>query len=326
MSHNGSVAPGQADAPVTAAAPTAAAPAPAAAAAAAAPVAAKPAFAFSLTPKPLQLTPQPIVPAPLANSDAAAAMAAAMMAPIAQPSGAAAPQPAFSLQPKPLTLQPQPLTLQPQPNHNDSAPSAVAPAPAAAPAAAAPAAVAAPVAVAAPAAAAPAPAVAASASGVSAPPCPVVSLNLPIVDDDAALEQCQEWSFFVELLDDVFNDQAKTISALEATIAANDHLQFQKEAHALKGAALNLHLPALSDITKKAEIVGKQLVITPHVAEYLAARQAMLEHLKLEYARLQAVLPIYRQRAEEAEAAGEGGDEDYGDDGQQPQYNEQGYA
>lgn len=107
---------------------------------------------------------------------------------------------------------------------------------------------------------------------------------------------------------------------LAACIATNDHLQFGKEAHALKGAALNLHLPALSDLTKKAEIVGKQLAATPDQEEYLAARHTMLAQLRIEYDRLLAVLPEYRQRAEEAE---EGGDDAYAyedEDVQEPNF------
>lgn len=120
-----------------------------------------------------------------------------------------------------------------------------------------------------------------------------------MVDDEKALEQCQEWSFFVELINDVFVEREKTLAQMDATITANDHLQFQKESHALKGAALNLHLPALVDITRKAEAVGKQLVLTPNAQEYLDIRRPMYDHLVREYERLEAVLPEYRLKAEE---------------------------
>lgn len=159
----------------------------------------------------------------------------------------------------------------------------------------------------------PTPAASAGAPSAVAPPRPDILVGLPIVDDEKALEQCQEWSFFVELIEDVFKERESTLNQLEATIVANDHLQFQREAHALKGAALNLHLPALVDISKKAEIVGKQLVVTPQAQEYLDARRPMLEHLVREYKRLEDVLPIYREKAENELGEEEGEMEEYED-------------
>ena len=155
---------------------------------------------------------------------------------------------------------------------------------------------------AAPTAAAAAPSTAAPSS---LPPVPEIIHDLPIVDDEAAFDQCQDWSFFVELLGDIFNTRDEMLAEFEASIETNNHFKFKDAAHAQKGAALNLHLPALVDITKKAEIVGKQLMATPDAAEYLAMRRPMLEHFIQELKRLEAVIPLYQQKAEE-EAGEEG--------------------
>ena len=141
--------------------------------------------------------------------------------------------------------------------------------------------------------------------------------DLPIVDDAAALEQCQDWSFFVELIHDVLKDKEASLGKLHAFHSAQDWNAFQDEAHSLKGAALNLHLMALADITKKLELVGKQLMLTPTHPSYRDACQPFLAHLRREYERLEAVLPEYRAKAEaEAVEGGGAGDEGgYVDDG-----------
>jgi HPt (histidine-containing phosphotransfer) domain-containing protein len=148
-----------------------------------------------------------------------------------------------------------------------------------------------------------------------------VDANLAVVDDEMALEQCQDWGFFVELVNDLLGVVEEGLDKMQATIAQNDHAQFGKEAHALKGAALNLHLPAMSDVTKKAEIIGKQLALTPDLPDWLAARQVMVEHIKVEYERLKEVLPSYQARADaegeegaETGAGGMGAEEDDDDD------------
>lgn len=258
--------------------------------------------------------PQPFVPSPQPVAPAQPQQAAQQAAPAA----------AFSLQPKPLSLQPQPIQQQsqvpsvPLPSAGPFSLPEVAPQP-----------------VQSAQSSSVAPAVAASSGSASSttkasdvfmtpggyqvgpdgiplpsldpiPPVPMITLHLPPVDDDNALEQCQDWSFFVELVDDIFAEQDKTIGLLESTIHSNDHKNFKEHSHALKGAALNLHLPALSDITKKSEMVGKQLMLTPDNRMYLDARQPMIDHLKVEYARLLEVLPIYRQKAEDNPADEDG--------------------
>jgi len=95
------------------------------------------------------------------------------------------------------------------------------------------------------------------------------------------------------------------------------------------GAALNLHLPALVDVSRKTELLGKQLEITPTHPELLKMRQSMIDHLEIEYDRLDQYMPEARQNAEveqndegeeedeEAEGEVENGEENYDVDGQQ---------
>ena len=260
--------------------------------------------------------PAPFVPQPYVAAHQPAA--AAQPQPVQHASQSSAPAGAFSLQPKPLSLQPQPMhqPLPPVPLPSMGQPylpSVGAQQPQAAQSSAV-----------APSAAASSGSASSTSSQTKAsdvfmtpggyqvgpdgiplpsvdpiPPVPSITIGLAPVDDDNALEQCQDWSFFVELVDDIFAEQNKTIGLLEATIHSNDHKNFKEHSHALKGAALNLHLPGLSDITKKAEMVGKQLMLTPDNRMYLDARQPMVDHLKVEYARLLEVLPIYRQKAED---------------------------
>jgi len=236
---------------------------------------------FSLQPQPLGLQPQPLSlqPQPLSLQPQPLSL---------QPQPLSlAPQP-ISFQPQPISFQPQPISFQPQPvSFQPQSGSGLAPAPSSA---------------------APAPAASGSVAPAPAggiPPLPEVDANLPVVNDDAALEQCQDWSFFIELVNDMFAVIEEALGKMDQCIATNDHAQFGKEAHALKGAALNLHMPAISDVTKKAEIIGKQLALTPDLPDWLAARQVMVDHLKVEYARLKDVLPLYQERADAGEDGGE---------------------
>lgn len=137
--------------------------------------------------------------------------------------------------------------------------------------------------------------------------------DLPVIDAESALEQCCDWSFVVELLDDVLAERETMAQQLVDAAQANDHTAYHKAAHALKGAALNLHLPALIDVSRKAELLGKQLELTPSHQDLLDMRQLMVEHLQIEYGRLDESMPEMRQQAEQ-EAAGGGEGQPNGDE------------
>lgn len=125
---------------------------------------------------------------------------------------------------------------------------------------------------------------------------------LPVIDPDGALEQCGDWSFVVELLNDLLTEKPDILNGLSSALAASDHVAFHKTAHALKGAALNLHLPALSDVSKKAELLGKALEKTPSDAVMLPHRAVLLHRLQSEYARLEAMLPELQLKAQQEQA------------------------
>jgi HPt (histidine-containing phosphotransfer) domain-containing protein len=117
------------------------------------------------------------------------------------------------------------------------------------------------------------------------------------------------------------------IQQLTDAAAATDHTAYHKAAHALKGAALNLHLPALIDVSRKAELLGKQLEITPTHQELLDMRQLMIQHLLGEYDRLDECMPEMRQQAEqEAGGGGDGDGQDYQDGDYNSSGNGQGYS
>jgi len=103
----------------------------------------------------------------------------------------------------------------------------------------------------------------------------------------------------VEIIQDVMNERDALIASLMQATEQDDHNEYQKRAHALKGAALNLHFPALVDITVKAELVGKQLMLTPHAQDFLNIRLPIIQHLQEEYDRLASTLPEYQKKAEE---------------------------
>ena len=152
------------------------------------------------------------------------------------------------------------------------------------------------------------------------------SPSLPVIDEDAAFDQCQEWSFIVELLNDILAERDARVDELQSAADASDHTKFHKAAHAIKGAALNLHLPALVDVSKKSELLGKQLEISKDDTRLLQCRQPLIAALQEEYDRLQEYIPTAQQKADaELEGGGAGGaDDSYGD--QQDEYDYQAHA
>ena len=137
----------------------------------------------------------------------------------------------------------------------------------------------------------------------------VYSPSLPVVDEASMLEQCgDDWEFVVEILQDVMNERAARVAELQAALQAGQHTDFHKAAHAIKGVALNLHLPALVDVSKKAELLGKQLLVSPADRRLLDSRAPLIAALHTEYARLELYIQTAKERADAA-GGGEDGDD-----------------
>jgi len=141
--------------------------------------------------------------------------------------------------------------------------------------------------------------------------------DLPVIDESAALEQCCDWEFVSELLVDVINERRERLDELSAAMETNDHSRFNKAAHALKGAALNLYLIALVDVCKKSELLGKQLEVGGRYAvdgRLLSARAPLIRHLEIEYGRLEDYIPTAQQHAAEARGGENVDGDEYEDD------------
>lgn len=111
-----------------------------------------------------------------------------------------------------------------------------------------------------------------------------------------ALKQCDgDWTFVVELLGDLLADEKKNYQQLEAAVSANNHKVslaallrgltrsfaaprvsqlYGETAHGIKGAALNMHMPALAHESKLAEFLGKELTKSPDVGSRFACLRA----------------------------------------------------
>jgi HPt (histidine-containing phosphotransfer) domain-containing protein len=127
-------------------------------------------------------------------------------------------------------------------------------------------------------------------------PVPIIDANLEIVNEEDVINSEMGWDFFSELIQDLLTEKENLMHNLKIAILTNDHTKLKDVSHSIKGAALSLYLPALSDIAKKLEIVGKQLNKTPNIKSYLDAREKFFNHLHKEYNRLQGVLPQYQAK------------------------------
>ncbi len=139
------------------------------------------------------------------------------------------------------------------------------------------------------------------------------SPSLPVIDEEAAFDQCQEWGFIAELLTDILNEREVRVEELQSAADAGDPTKFHKTAHAIKGAALNLHLPALVDVSKKSELLGKQLELSTDDQRLLQCRQPLIDALLTEYGRLEQYIPTAQEKAEAEAGGAEGADDAYGD-------------
>lgn len=151
--------------------------------------------------------------------------------------------------------------------------------------------------------------------------------RLEVINEPALAELELDWSFISELLGDIMAMRESTIHGLLTAMQANDHENFAKTAHSLKGAASNLRLTGLFEVTRQAEWVGKELqrasdTTNATYRRLLNRRSVLIGDLELEYARLEEYVPLAKQRAQEEMAAGSeagvGDDEggEFQDDGQ----------
>lgn len=129
--------------------------------------------------------------------------------------------------------------------------------------------------------------------------------DLPVISPEDVLEQCGDWSFVVELLEDILKERDAYLESFMDAVDKNDHTKFHKQAHALKGAALNLHLPALSDASKRAEMLGKKLETDPKNEDLLNMRLDLINELQSEYDRLENYIPEAKALAESGEQNGD---------------------
>jgi len=138
----------------------------------------------------------------------------------------------------------------------------------------------------------------------------------PVISPEDALAQCGDWSFIVELLNDMLQEESTNLEGLKQAIATDNHKAYSEIAHGIKGAALNMHLPGLADVSKYAEFLGKDLldgkINADKKEELLKQREPCVQALAHEYKRLAAFIPEAQQKADE-EAAGGGEEEDYDD-------------
>ena len=135
--------------------------------------------------------------------------------------------------------------------------------------------------------------------------------ELPIADEAQTLVQCGgEWDFMLELLRDVVEETTnKPLQQLRDAVAANNHKEYHQAAHFIKSAALNLWLPALGDISIRAEALGKQLEVpfSANDQRLLDSRLPLIEGIEEEIARLEAYIPELEARGgQEGAGAAEG--------------------
>jgi len=119
----------------------------------------------------------------------------------------------------------------------------------------------------------------------------------------------------------LLEEEKLQITALEAAISKNDHKAYSETGHGIKGAALNLHLPALSSVAKLCEFLGKELMKAPTKNELLNLRATYVEALKKEYRRIRDYLPTAQRKADEEQAEGSDEGDDSGEgDGSGPRF------
>lgn len=106
-----------------------------------------------------------------------------------------------------------------------------------------------------------------------------------------------DWEFAIELLGDMDDAIAEHAGEMAAALVADptDWKSLESAGHAVKGAALNMHLSAVSNLTMYLETLGREGQASGQQGnkDLLALAQAGLSQLGEERARLQK----YKQSA-----------------------------
>ena len=133
----------------------------------------------------------------------------------------------------------------------------------------------------------------------------VPPIVLPVIDEIASLEQCGDWMFIVELLLDILTEGHAALTALRAAWIFGDHSGFWRTAHAIKGSALNLHLPALTAVSQRAEELGRRLEMGGGDDQQHDFQEASIKAMEWELDRLRRYFPTAQARAREQLQASE---------------------
>ena len=123
-----------------------------------------------------------------------------------------------------------------------------------------------------------------------------------VIDETAALEQCGDWMLVAELLQDILAEGQAGLSVLRAAQISDDQTRFWQTAHAIKSSALNLHLPALAEVSQRAEVFGRQMEQGGRQQSDL--REALIEALKWELDQLRRYIPTAQERVRQQLQAG----------------------
>jgi hypothetical protein len=127
--------------------------------------------------------------------------------------------------------------------------------------------------------------------------CPLPQMGLPVVNEEQAIQMCDSYEFFTELIMDMLDEQHMWVANMESCMVTNQHRAFGMEGYRIRGVSLNLHLPALTLIAQQVMFIGFQLQEAPHLQEYFNARQRMVQQVKVEFRRLAEVIPEYTVKA-----------------------------
>jgi HPt (histidine-containing phosphotransfer) domain-containing protein len=152
---------------------------------------------------------------------------------------------------------------------------------------------------------------------------------IPFIDEDGAHEQCMTYEFLLEILTDLLAARAATLSKLHQFASQGDFMRFRQEAHALYGAAANLHLPAFANVADRMRQLGLmgarnlkdgdtfrwQTSFSPQEWKLMqamngeqnaqldsllrAAQESLIVLLAAQYDRLESYLPRLRELSEE---------------------------
>ena len=119
---------------------------------------------------------------------------------------------------------------------------------------------------------------------------------LPIIDEVAALAQCGDWAFVAELLLDILAEGQAAMSIVQAACISRDATKYRQTAHAIKSSAMSLHLPALSQVSQRAEEMGQQIERETAAHRQIYLLRAPLHSMHSELDRLRGYIPVAQAR------------------------------